>query len=39
VEVQTEEEQRAALIAAVGIVALGVLAVAAGLLLDPLDGF
>lgn len=35
VEVQTEEEQRAALIAAVGIVALGVMAVVAGLVLDP----
>mmetsp|Transcript_8126 Transcript_8126/g.15298 ORF Transcript_8126/g.15298 Transcript_8126/m.15298 type:complete len:275 (+) Transcript_8126:98-922(+) len=35
VEVQTEEEQRAALIAAVGIVALGVMAIVAGLVLDP----
>jgi hypothetical protein len=35
VEVQTEEEQRAALFAAVGIVALGVMAVVAGLVLDP----
>ena len=39
VEVQTEEEQRAAVFAAIGIGALGVIAVAAGLLLDPLDGF
>ena len=35
VEVQTEEEQRAGLIAAVGIVTLGVMAVVAGLVLDP----
>lgn len=35
VEVQTEEEQRAAVIAAVGIIALGVIAVVAGLVLDP----
>ena len=39
VEVQTEEEQKAAVIAAVGIAVLGVAAVVAGLLLDPLDGF
>ena len=39
VEVQTEEEERAAKIAAVGIAALGVAAVAAGILLDPMDGF
>ena len=39
VEVQTEEEQRGAVIAAVGIAALGVAAVAAGLLLDPVGGF
>mmetsp|Transcript_27838 Transcript_27838/g.32478 ORF Transcript_27838/g.32478 Transcript_27838/m.32478 type:complete len:278 (+) Transcript_27838:101-934(+) len=35
VEVQTEDEQRAALIAGVGIVVVGIAAVAAGLLLDP----
>lgn len=35
VEVQTEDEQRAALIAGVGIAVLGVAAVVAGLVLDP----
>jgi len=39
VEVQTEEEQRAALIAGVGIAVLGVAAIAAGILLDPLNGY
>lgn len=39
VEVQTEGEQRAALFAAVGIVSLGIAAVAAGLLLDPMGGY
>lgn len=38
VEVQTKEEQQAAVIAAVGIIVLGVLAVVAGLVLDPLNG-
>jgi len=38
VEVQTEEEQKAALIAGVGIGVLGVAAVVAGLLLDPYAG-
>lgn len=35
VEVQTEEEQKAALIAGVGIVLIGVAAVVAGLVMDP----
>ena len=39
VEVQTEEEQRGAVIAAVSIVTLGIAAVAAGILLDPVGGF
>jgi ABC-type transport system involved in cytochrome c biogenesis permease subunit len=39
VEVQTEGEQKAALLAAVGIVVLGIAAVAAGLLLDPMGGY
>jgi rubrerythrin len=39
VTVQTPEEQRGAVIAAVAIVLLGVLAVGAGLVLDPLDGY
>jgi hypothetical protein len=39
VEVQTQEEQRGAVIAAVGIAALGVAAVAAGIFLDPVGGF
>jgi hypothetical protein len=39
VEVQTEEEERAAKIAALGIAALGIAAVVAGILLDPMDGF
>jgi len=39
VEVQTEAEERGALIAAVGIVILAAAAVAGGLLLDPLDGY
>lgn len=38
VEVQTEEEQAAAKIAAIGIVVIGVAAVAAGLILDPYAG-
>lgn len=38
VEVQTEEEQRTALIAGVGIAVLGVAAVVAGLVLDPYAG-
>mmetsp|Transcript_23532 Transcript_23532/g.67800 ORF Transcript_23532/g.67800 Transcript_23532/m.67800 type:complete len:312 (+) Transcript_23532:61-996(+) len=38
VDVQTEDEQRAAIIAAVGFVAFGVIAVVAGLTLDPLGG-
>lgn len=38
VEVQTEEEQRGAIIAAAGIVAFGIIAVVAGLTLDPLGG-
>jgi len=38
VEVQTKEEQRGAVIAAVGIGIIAVLALAAGLLLDPLNG-
>ncbi|KAG7359032.1 hypothetical protein IV203_015621 [Nitzschia inconspicua] len=39
VEIQTEEEQRGAVIAAVSIVALGVAAVVAGIVLDPVGGF
>lgn len=39
VEVQTEDEQRSTLIAAVGIVVLGIAAVAGGILLDPLNGY
>ena len=35
VEVQTEQEQKTALIAGVGIVVIGVAAVVAGLVLDP----
>jgi hypothetical protein len=35
IEVQTEDEQKAALIAGVGIVVVGIAAVVAGLLLDP----
>ena len=38
VEVQTEEEQKAALIAGVGIAVLGIGAVVAGLVLDPYAG-
>jgi len=38
VEVETQEEQQAALFAAIGIGALGVAAVVAGLVLDPLNG-
>lgn len=38
VEVQTEDEQRAALIAGVGIAVFGVAAVVAGLVLDPYAG-
>lgn len=38
VEIQTPEEQRAGLIAGVGIGVLAVLAVVAGLVLDPLNG-
>lgn len=39
VEVQTQEEQRGAVIAAVGIVVVGIAAVAAGILLDPVGGY
>lgn len=39
VDVQTVEEQRGAVIAAVGIVVLGIAAVAAGLVLDPAGGY
>jgi len=39
VDVQTEEEQRGAIVAAVGIVAFAVAAVGAGLLLDPVGGY
>lgn len=39
VDVQTAEEQRGAVIAAVGIVVLGIAAVAAGLILDPAGGY
>ena len=39
VEVQTAEEQQGAVIAAVGIVVLGIAAVAAGLILDPVGGY
>lgn len=39
VEMQTEDEQRAALFAGVGIVILGIAAIAAGLLLDPMGGY
>lgn len=38
VDVQTEEEQKAAIIAAAGIAAVGIIAVVAGLTLDPLGG-
>merc|ERR1712087_397924 len=39
VEIQTPEEQQAGLIAGVGIGVLGVVAVAAGILLDPMNGY
>ena len=39
VSVQTTEEQRGAVLAAVGIAAFGVAAVAAGILLDPVGGY
>ena len=39
VDVQTKEEQAGAVIAAVGIVVLGLAALAAGILLDPVGGF
>ena len=39
VDVQTEEEQRGAVIAAVGISLVAIIAVVAGVLLDPIDGF
>lgn len=39
VDVQTQDEQKGAVIAAVGIVVLGVAAVVAGLILDPVGGF
>jgi hypothetical protein len=39
VEVQSQEEQRGAVIAAVGIAVVGAAAVAAGILLDPVGGF
>jgi ABC-type uncharacterized transport system permease subunit len=35
IEVQTEDEQKAALFAGVGIVVIGIAAVVAGLVLDP----
>eukprot|EP00565_Helicotheca_tamesis_P004214 CAMPEP_0185737240 /NCGR_PEP_ID=MMETSP1171-20130828/29966_1 /TAXON_ID=374046 /ORGANISM="Helicotheca tamensis, Strain CCMP826" /LENGTH=254 /DNA_ID=CAMNT_0028408115 /DNA_START=245 /DNA_END=1009 /DNA_ORIENTATION=+ len=39
VEVQTQEEQQAALIAGVGIAAFAVIAVVAGIALDPMGGY
>lgn len=39
VEVQSAEEQRGAVIAAVGISVVAIAAVAAGILLDPMDGY
>jgi len=39
VDVQTADEQRGAVFAAVGIVVLGIIAVAAGLILDPAGGY
>lgn len=39
VDVQTADEQRGAVLAAVGIVILGIGAVAAGIILDPVGGF
>ena len=39
VEVQTEEEQRGAVFAAVGFAVLAIAAVVGGILLDPMDGF
>jgi hypothetical protein len=39
VDVQTPEEQRGAVIAAVGISVVAILSVVAGILLDPMDGF
>jgi hypothetical protein len=39
VEVQSEDEQKGAVIAAVAIVAVGIAAVAAGLILDPVGGY
>jgi hypothetical protein len=39
VEVQTEQEQRGPVIAAVSIVAVGIAAVAAGIILDPVGGY
>jgi len=39
VDVQTSEEQRGAIFAAVGIVVLGIAAVAAGIVLDPVGGY
>lgn len=39
VEVQTEDEQKGAVIAAVSIVAIGIAALAAGILLDPVGGY
>lgn len=39
VEIQTPEEQRGAVIAAVGIAILGIAAVVAGLVLDPVGGY
>lgn len=39
VDVQTEEEQRGAIIAVGAIAAIGILAVAAGLILDPVGGY
>jgi len=39
VEVQTEEEQRGAIIAGVGFAALATVAVVAGIMLDPMNGY
>jgi hypothetical protein len=39
VEIQTSEEQRGAVIAALSIVVLGIAAVVAGVVLDPVGGF
>jgi hypothetical protein len=39
VEVQTEDEQKAALIAGVGFAVFAVVAVVAGIALDPMQGY